>query len=150
MVNGIGQLRAKLNRVPPMVIEEVMAAMEKSADELVREMNGAAPLPEIVIAWTWGDVPAGALKVGSFRNKQYGRIALTVYATAATGEYADFPAVAAWFEFGTSDRYQKTTGRFAGRIQAQPYFYPILRSNKSRIKGRLSRAVTKGAKRANG
>lgn len=149
MVNGVAQLRARFNRVPDLVKEEIMAAMEKSADELVREMNSIAPIPEIVVAWTWGDRPAGSLKIGQFRSKDYGRISLTVYATAVTGEYADFPAVALWFEVGTAPRYQKTTGRFAGQIQAQPYFYPTFRSNRSRVRGRLSRAVTKGVKRAN-
>lgn len=149
MVNGVAALRAKFNRVPELVRDELIAAMEKSAAEMVSEMNAIAPIPEITAGWTWGDMPKGAMRIGKFRGSEYGRIAITIYATAVDKDFGDFPAIARWFEFGTAPRTQKTTGRFTGRIAAQPYFYPVIRGNKSRVKGSLTRAVNKAMKRAN-
>ena len=149
MVNGVSQLKAKFAKVPDLVKEELMAAMEKSAKEIVREMNAAAPIPEIFVNWTWGDVPEGGLKIGKVRGKEFGRLAITIYATAYEKDFGDFPAIARWFEFGTSPRTQKTTGRFTGQIVAQPFFFPVMRSNRSRVRGRMTRAVNKGMKRAN-
>jgi hypothetical protein len=152
MVNGVAQLRAKFARVPDLVKDELVAALEKSARELVSEMNAIKPIPEITIGWTWGDVPKGALKIGEFRGNDYGRLSIKVYAEAHTSEYmteTGFPAVARWFEFGTAERFHKS-GKSTGRITARPYFYPTMRANKSRIKGRITRAVNKGMKRANG
>lgn len=143
MVKGQAALRAKFNRVPEMVKTEIMAAMEKSANELVADMNALKPLPEITIDWTWGDIPAGALKIGTFKGAEYGRMAIKVYATASKSRVGDFPAIAAWFEFGTAERFHKS-GKSVGRITAQPYFFPAFRSNKTRIKGRLTRALKKG------
>jgi hypothetical protein len=149
VVNGVAQLRAKFARVPELVKDELMVAMEKSAKEMVSEMNALAPIPEIVVGWTWGEVPKGALKIGQFKGSDYGRIAITIYATAVESDFGNFPAIARWFEFGTAPRQHKT-GKSTGQISAQPYFYPVVRSNKSRVRGRMTRAVNKGMKRANG
>lgn len=148
MVNGLPALRAKFAKVPELVKDELMAAMEKSAKEMVSEMNALAPIPEITVDWTWGEVPKGALKVGTFRGNEYGRIAITIYATATESDFGNFPALTWWFEFGTAVRRHKS-GKSTGQIQAQPYFYPVVRSNKSRVRGRMTRAVNKGMKRAN-
>lgn len=149
MVNGVAALRAKFNRVPELVRDELIAAMEKSASEMVSEMNAIAPIPEITAGWTWGDMPKGAMKVGKFKGNEYGRIAITIYATAIDKDFGDFPAIARWFEFGTSPRAHKS-GKSTGQISAQPYFYPVIRGNRSRVKGRLTRAVNKAMKKANG
>ena len=52
MVNGTAALKAKLARVPELVREEVVEALEKSAKEMVSEMNALIPIPEIVVGWT--------------------------------------------------------------------------------------------------
>lgn len=149
MVNGVAKLRAQLNKVPNLVLEEVTAALEKSAREIVAEMNALKPWPEIQIDWTWGDVPAGSLSIGTVRGKEYGKISIKIFATATSSDFpAGFQALTFWAEFGTSERYHKS-GKYTGKITAQPYFYPVMRSNKSLVRGRVSRAVNKGMKRAN-
>lgn len=148
MVNGVAQLRAKFAKVPDLVKDELMAVMEKSAKEMVSEMNALKPIPEITVHWTWGEVPKGSLKIGTFRGNEYGRIAITIYATAHESDFGNFPAITWWFEFGTAMRQHKT-GKSTGQIQPQPYFFPVVRSNKSRVRGRLTRAVNSAMKKAN-
>jgi len=149
MVKGVPQLKAKFDNVPKYVRDEVVATMEKSAMQLAAEAKATAPIPEIDVNYTWGDTPKGALKVGSVMGSQYGKISVKVYATATDSDFGSFPAIAKWFEFGTGPRVQKTTGRYTGQIQPQPYFFPTYRANKTRITGAISRAVTRAVKKAN-
>lgn len=144
MVTGVEKLRAQLNTLPPLVREEVEAAIEKMCNEMVREMRALAPLPEIAraIKWAWGDAPRGALKIGTFGTRKYGKISATIYVDRTPAFFAH------WFEFGTANRYQKTTGRFAGRINAEPFFYPVVRSNRRLFRGRIRAAVNRAVKKA--
>ena len=149
MVNGVARLRAQFNKVPNLVLEEIHKVLEKSARQTVAEMNALKPWPEIQIDWTWGDVPAGALSIGTVRGKEYGRVSIKIFATATSSEFpSGFAALTFWAEFGTDPRYHKS-GKYTGRITAQPYFYPVLRSNEDLLVGRIKRAVNKGMKRAN-
>ena len=148
MVQGREQLRQFFDQIPTAIRREVADEMEKQANTIVREMNALKPLPEIVVAWTWGDEPQGTLKIGRVATAKSARLAITIYATATTTVYPKgFPAIAAWAEFGTDPRFQKTTGRYTGMIMANPYFFPVFRANRSRARGAITRAVKRGLKK---
>lgn len=145
MVQGRAALQAQLDAVPKYITEEVTKAVEKICNEIVRDMRGVAPHPKIAAAidWSWGDAPAGALTVGTFKGKSYGAINATVFVRRNPAFYAH------WFEFGTRPRVQKTTGRSAGQMTAQPFFYPVIRANKRLFRNRLRAAINRAVKRAN-
>lgn len=144
MVTGVARLHKQFASVPVYVREEIEAAIEKMANEMVREMRSLAPLPEIkaAINWTWGDAPKGAMVVRKMGNQEYGKIQATVYVAKGLAFYAP------WFEFGTAPRYHKS-GKYVGQVIAQPFFFPVVRSNKKLFQGRIRRAINKGMKRAN-
>ncbi|SFC77688.1 hypothetical protein [Tropicimonas isoalkanivorans] len=141
MVKGVAAFRKRMRDIPAKVRMEVTAAIEASAEEVVRDMRVLNPLPgDIEIGWTWGKAPKGAISIGRVAGREHDKIGATIY---ARGD--DFAA--AWFEFGTSPRFQKT-GKGVGRITAQPFFYPAYRANKRRIRSRITRAVKRGMKKA--
>lgn len=146
MVQGLAELSRKLKAIPNSVLEEVTAQLEKEAGKIVSEMNALKPIPEITVGWTWGDAPAGAVTIGQVRGREFGRIAITIFATANTKK-GSRPAIARWFEFGTKDRYHDS-GKYTGKISQSPYFFPVWRSNRTRFRGNLSRAVTRGVRKA--
>ena len=150
MVKGVAALHARFKRVPGVVRDALVKQIEKEANKLVSQMNAIKPNAAIVVDWTWGDAPAGTLKLAKTSSGgDFGKISATIYATAKTGEYPKgFKALAVWFEFGTADRVQKKTGRRTGRITASPYFYPVYRANKSNVKRNLTNAVRRAIKKA--
>lgn len=148
MVAGKSALRRRLRALPAALNNEVRLALERSANEVVAEMNALRPMPEIVVAWIWGAAPEGSLAVGRVAGASGGDLFITIYATATSGAFPQgFAALARWAEFGTAPRRQKTTGRATGRITASPYFFPVYRANKGRVRGRISRAVRKAARK---
>lgn len=150
MVKGVADLRKQLDSVPRYIQDAVKVQLEKEARKLVAGMRGLNPMPDTIkIDWTWGDVPAGALKIGQVKERKYSTISIQVYATATTEEYPDgFAAVASWFEFGTAERVRENGGR-TGKITPSPYFFPVYRANRRNIRSNLSRAITRAAKKAN-
>lgn len=146
MARGMADLSRRLRAIPGAVEAELRAQLEREAVKLVSDMNLVKPLPEIEIGWTWGDAPAGSYALA--RSGNDGRIRVTIYATAKTGDFpGGFPAVARWFESGTGERVT-TTGARRGRITPQPYFFPVWRANRSRVQSNLRRAITRGVKKA--
>lgn len=134
MVKGVAALTRKLTVTMPAKVEaRARAAMEKGADELVAMMKRLAPFPDIAnsIGWTWGDAPKGAVVLAQSKSESRG-LKITVYAT-------DWRA--RWFEFGTAERVQKTTGRSTGRIVAHQFFFPSYRALRKRIKSRVTREM---------
>lgn len=123
-VEGYDRLVQRWTRVPQLIQDNVRLAMEKLATEIVKEMKAAAPRDQGDLAesigWTWGDAPAGALTIGSFRGRSYGALSLTIYAGAF---YARFQ------EFGTV------------KMPAQPFFFPVWRKKKRGFKARMRNAV---------
>lgn len=147
MVQGLSDFERRWAAVPRRVIAAVEAEMERTADLIVADMNKVKPLPEIFVGWTWGKVPKGALTIGQVESGSENRPAITLYATAKTEEFPQgFGAVASWFEHGTGPRVQKKTGRYTGQIHAQPFFYPVWRIWRRRVKGRITRAINKALK----
>jgi len=140
MVKGAAHLKLRFKRVPEIVRRELVAQLEKEATKLVAEMNVLKPLPDIEIGWTWGDAPKGSLRIGTIKNREFGKIAITLD-TFGPGYNT------AWFEFGTAPRFHKS-GKPTGQIEASPYFWPVRRANEKRIRGNLTRAVNRGKKKA--
>ncbi|MCH2096734.1 MAG: hypothetical protein MK160_16730 [Rhodobacteraceae bacterium] len=138
MVQGLSEFNRRWGAIPKSVRLAVQAEMEKIAAAIVGEMDAVKPLPEIKIGWTWGAPPKGSISVGSFGEGKGLRI--TIYAVAP-----DFAA--RWFEFGTEPRFHKS-GKYVGQIAAQPFFYPIWRRWKRRIKARITRAINKALRSA--
>lgn len=150
MVKGVQSFKKRLRDVPDNVRNEVVLSMQRLAERVTREMRAFNPLTDadIEINWTWGDAPKGSVTLGTVRSgknkgKTYDQIAITLY---ARGRY--IPEMARWFEYGTSQRVQKKTGRRTGRITAQPYFFPVYRANEKRISSTIGAAVRRGFKKS--
>lgn len=141
MVEGIARLRQRLRAVPDRVRAEVVDEIERQADRIVKEMRQLSPLAEIEIGWTWGDVPRGAITVVRVGKSRTDRVAVKIW---ARGDGFD----ARWFEFGTSERVQTTTGRATGAVTAQPFFFPAYRANRRQARAAISRAVARAMKKA--
>lgn len=158
MVKGLDKMRAQLKAVPADIRVAVVAAMEKSANEVVREMKAAAPRGKTLklvksIGWTWGDVPKGSVTVGKVAGNEYSRLAIKIYAGGSEGT-ARKQAKSS----GSRPSDQKRSGTFdadnakyqefgTSKMAANPFFFPVYRSNKPRIKGRITRAITGAVKK---
>ena len=141
MVKGVAQFRARMRELPDIMQTELTAEIEKTAEMVVKEMRLLNPLPgSISIGWTWGDAPRGSVTVGRVAGREYDRISVTIYAKGDK-----FPA--AWFEFGTAERFHKS-GKSTGRIVASPFFFPVYRANRRRIKTRIKSAVRRAVKKS--
>ncbi len=151
MVKGVDRVRRRLRALTAAFEQEIPDALERLATDIVKGMNAAKPIPEITVAWTRGaDIPKGAVALAGVADGDGSRVAITIYATASTtGVPGGFPAIARWFEFGTAPRVQKTTGRYVGQITAQPYFYPIYRANKKRVRAQVRAAIDRAVRRIN-
>lgn len=117
--------------------------MAKSADQIVEQMKGLAPVLKEPdprrragelrdsIGWTWGKAPKGSFAVATMKGAGIGGdLTITIYAgNKDSGWWAR------WVEFGTS------------KMSAQPYFYVSWRANRRSTRSRISRAVNKAAKK---
>lgn len=160
---GLRSLQTKLKKIPQESRSAIKQALAEAADDIVGTMKSLAPvsasgshgwepgmLQESIVA-TFGD--GSVPKYAAFRQKRRGsrrRIQakdpdLSVTITAGN----DFVRYAHLVEFGTAPH--TNGGRFAGSqhpgTAAQPFFYPGYRAHKKRVKSRVSRAITKAAKK---
>jgi hypothetical protein len=142
MVEGVAQFRRRMQAIPAKVEKEVRREIERVVPQLVSQMEFINPLPGAIrIDWTWGAPPRGALALAQSRPDGNG-IRATIYATSREGRFADlFADMARAFEFGTGPRFQRRTGRFTGRMPAQPYFFPVYRAERRRARSAITRAV---------
>jgi len=148
-IRGLKRLQRKLNKLPAAVKQRIREAMEQGADEIVAMAKSLAPVGNYTgggslrdsIGWTWGRAPKGAMTIGKVQSVG-GDLTITIYAGNSEAFYAR------WVEFGTAPHVNK--GKFAGSqhpgTAAQPFFYVSFRANRRRVKGRVSRAITKAAK----
>lgn len=149
-VQGLGRLHKKLKRLPVLAEQEISKAMEQSANEIVALAKSLAPVEsgdlQMSISWTWGDAPKGSMVLGKVKSqgRGAGNLQITIFAGGGDAFYARF------IEFGTSSH--TNGGLFEGSehpgTKAQPFFYPAYRAVRKRAKGRVTRAITKSAKRA--
>ncbi|MGE0845838.1 MAG: HK97-gp10 family putative phage morphogenesis protein [Flavobacteriaceae bacterium] len=129
-VQGLDRLRAKLKALPEAAKVGIRVAMEQGATEIVDLARSLCPVDRgdlrDSIGWTWGDAPRGAMVLAQGGE---GDLRVTVYAGNDEAYYAR------WVEFGTQ------------KMAAQPFFFPAYRALRKRVKGRISRATTKAAKK---
>lgn len=158
MVQGLDQLNRRWSAVPKKVREAVRAEMEKAADEVVATMRRFAPVDTGAlresIGWTWGDAPAGAMTIGTVGKSAYGAMRITIYA-GGTEQTKRRQARAS----GTRARDQKRGGYFdtdVARLQefgtkemnAHPFFFPAWRAKRTKVRGNISRAISRAIKSA--
>lgn len=142
---GKDRLLRKMKALPPLADRLVRAAMEESADDIVRTMKSLAPVDsgdlQMSIKWTYGDAPKGSLKIAQIKSRE-GNVRITIFAGGGDAYYARM------VEFGTKEHI--AGGKFAGAkipaIRAQPFFYVTFRAKRKSAKSRVSRAITKAAK----
>jgi len=139
-MQGEAELRRRFDAIPARVIARVKGDMERYAAQLVVEMKRLAPVETGAlrdsIGWTWGDAPAGSLKIGEVRGREFGALRITVYAgnrsARGTRRTQQRDAFYAHFqEFGTV------------KMPANPFFFPVYRANRARIRSGLARGVRK-------
>lgn len=133
-VMGIAKLRKKLEAFVSVGKDEIKKAMETSADEIVALAKNLAPVDKgdlkDSIGWTWGKAPKGAMTLGKVQTDAVDSgFTITIFAGNSEVYYAR------WVEFGTQ------------KMAAQPYFYPSYRAMRKRAKSRVTRAITKTAKK---
>lgn len=141
---GLARLHRKLQRMPEVAKQQIKAAMERSADEIVAMAKNLAPEKSGAlrdsIGWTWGKAPKGAMSLGKVAAASLGgELTITIYAGTRDKQLGDRDAFYARFvEFGTQ------------KMSAQPFFFPSYRANKKQAGSRIRRAVTKAAKEVAG
>lgn len=130
---NLASINRRFAAVPDAVRAEVKLAVAKSADELVAMMKRLVPVDEGTlrdsIGWTWGDPPAGTVKVGAVPT-DLSDMKATIYAGGPGAFHAHL------VEFGTV------------HSAAQPFFLPAWRALRTKIRRRISAAVSKGVKKA--
>jgi hypothetical protein len=146
------KFRRKMREMETLVHERLTKAVERWADRVVAEMRAMLAISwpalaaDVTIDWTWGDAPSGAISVGrASKGREYDQLTVTIYARAQSRSGIS----ATWFEFGTANRVQVTTGRQTGRITANPFFFPVYRANKSRVQSGLRSTLRTAIKRIN-
>lgn len=136
MVQGLAELERRWSAIPARVKAEVQAAMEATAENVVRDMRKLAPKGDTgrlvrSINWTWGDAPQGAMTIGkSTAGRAYGALTLTIYAGGGDAFYARFQ------EFGTVE------------MAANPFFFPAWRIWRRRVRARIAAAVRRALAKA--
>lgn len=140
------RLLAKMAKLPPEVRSAVKQAIAQSADELTETIKSFAPKKtgklrdSITQTWGGGKVAHASLSAGAGKGDPDLTVAITAGNSAV--RYAHL------VEFGTAPHING--GKFAGSehpgAKAQPFFFPAYRSQKKRIKSRISRAITKAAR----
>lgn len=133
MVQGLDNLNRRWSKIPKAARINVRAAMEDSANDIVEEIwfrapHGATGIVGASIGWTWGDAPKGTLTIGTVGGREYGTLRITIYAGGGDAFYARF------HEFGTV------------KMSASPFFFPVWRARRKRIRSRISRAMSKAIK----
>lgn len=128
----------KLRRAPVLVARHMRPAMETGATEMVAMMRQFAPeFLRDSIKWKWGAAPRGAVILDRVGGR--GDLQISIYSADRRAH---------WWEFGTADRYQKSTGRYVGRITAQPFFWPAYRLLRRRVRRRMNAAMRRGIREA--
>lgn len=123
----------RLQSTVPGIEDAIKEATIVSAKEMVEKARSLAPEDsgdlKRSINYTVGQYRPDNANVRGTTARNGGKDAVTVHAGDEKAYYAD------WVENGTASR------------PKQPYFYPAYRLLRRKIKGRISRAMTKAIKR---
>lgn len=130
-IQGLDRLKRKLRRFPEAAREDIAKAMEQGAEEIVQLAKSLVPVDtgelRDSIGWTWGAAPAGSMTLGEVKGS--GNLRITIFAGNSEAFYAR------WQEFGTRN------------MPANPFFFVSYRALRRRVRGRITRSITKSAKR---
>lgn len=150
-IEGADKLKRQMRIFPKAAREEIEKALTASAEELVKQARTIVPAEDgdlrDSIGWTFGEPPKGSLvlaRAGGTPDWVGANLRITVYAGNERAFYAR------WVEHGT--RPHTNGGLFAGTqhpgTRATGFFFGSYRALRRRIRGRISRAINKAAKRA--
>jgi HK97 gp10 family phage protein len=118
----------KLKSTVPGIENEITSAIAVSATEMVEKAKALAPVDEgelrESIEWKWT------------KNKQFASKAPAAVVQAGSNDQSNRAFYARWVEFGSTVN------------DAQPFFFPAYRLLRKRIRSRISRAMTKAARKA--
>lgn len=134
MVQGLDRMTQRWGAIPGRVREAVRKEMERLANDITDDMYRLVPQLSgelaSTIGWTWGDAPKGSLTIVKVGGKEYGGMQITIFAGNKDAFYARFQ------EFGTVN------------MAANPFFYPVWRVWKPKIKRRINAAIRKALRAA--
>lgn len=150
---GLDRLRRKLREIPKQAQVEIAKAMEEGAEEIVAMARSLVAVDEGTlrdsIGWTWGEAPQGSIVLGRVKGRR-GRSSSNMRITIFAGNREAF--YARWREFGTAPHVN--AGLYPGTqhpgTPARPFFFVAYRANRKRVRGRVSRAVGKAARKVAG
>lgn len=132
-MKGQAALHKQLEAIPAALLAELRIVLEREAENLVQEMRRLVPVESGIlqesIGWTWGEAPAGRIKIGSVGGKRFGTLSISIYAGAKNGDDDAFYSY--FVEFGTTS------------ATAQPFFFPVYRANRKRIRANLKRGISR-------
>lgn len=130
-IEGRERLNKKFKELPEVIKARLRKVMERSANEIVRDMKRLVPKDtgegEQSIGWTWGDAPKGSIAIFQGEAAQ-GSLRLTIYAGQGAAFHLRF------HEFGTR------------KMPARPFFFPAYRSNRQRASNRIKNTIRRAAK----
>lgn len=142
MVKGLAEFERRWAAIPRRVIEAARDTLEQNAEEIVADMRRVAPRGATgalanSIGWTWGDAPKGSMVLGTVGGSEYATLRITIFAGTRDKSLGDQDAFYARFqEFGTV------------KMAANPFFFPVWRARRRRVKSRLTRNINKAIKSA--
>jgi HK97 gp10 family phage protein len=146
-VSNVDRLKAKIAALAPATKEEIRSALTASAEEIVQLQKRLVPVDrgdlQMSITWQWGNEAkiAYSQTLGTISGEH--ELAVRISAGNSKVRYAHL------VEFGTHAHI--AGGKFEGAqipaIPAHPFFYPGYRLGRKRAKSRISRAITKAAKK---
>lgn len=136
MVKGIDRLHAKMARIKPRLEAALRVTLENEARQLVAQMKSVVPVDEgdlrESINHTFGQAPKGSVTIGTVSDDPNSGLRITIYAGGEVGSADAF--YARFVEFGTR------------KMVARPFFFPVYRANKRRVRAAITRAVNKEIK----
>lgn len=128
---GLRRFQERMRAIPKEVREAVKPAVVKSANEMAGSMRSLAPVDE-------GDLRDSIEVTGPGERTP---------AYSQPGGSAVVPENAAAITVGNTDvRYPHLVEYGTTKANAQPFFWPAVRTNKKRATNRIKRAVTKAVK----
>lgn len=163
MVDGLDRFNARWRKIPKAARVNVRAAMERTAAEIVDEMKRRAPSDTGAlrdsIDWSWGGAPEGALTIGKVGGREYGALRIVIFAGGERASRKKGGGIkwrslshikkGAFMLFrspGFSHDYAKYQEFGTVKMPANPFFYPVWRARRRRVKVRISRAISKAIK----
>jgi HK97 gp10 family phage protein len=136
-----------MRSIPVIVEPAVRAELEKIAGDMVKQMRSLVAKRYGKLAasidYTFDKPPKGSLTIGRVGGGGKGSLVVTIFAGDREAFYARF------VEFGTRPHSlagpgAEGDGALHPGAKAQPFFYPVFRANKKKVKPRI-RAILRRA-----